>query len=63
MLARSHALTLTTLTLGVLLTPALQAEAEHMRRDLQEIATLRSLQENAAKVLNAINMVATTVTA
>jgi septal ring factor EnvC (AmiA/AmiB activator) len=34
-------------------TPALQSEAEALRGDLEEIATLRGLQENAARVLNA----------
>ncbi|MCE5974170.1 peptidase M23 [Sinirhodobacter sp. WL0062] len=32
-------------------TPALQAEAEAMRGELEEIATLRALQKNAAEVL------------
>nr|WP_143598894.1 peptidoglycan DD-metalloendopeptidase family protein [Pseudothioclava arenosa] len=34
-------------------TPALQAEAEALHVDLNEIQTLRDLQENAARVLNA----------
>ncbi|MGO4851801.1 murein hydrolase activator EnvC family protein [Phaeovulum sp. W22_SRMD_FR3] len=34
-------------------TPALQAEAQKMRADLQEISDLRALQQNAAKTLSA----------
>ncbi|WP_172298601.1 murein hydrolase activator EnvC [Pseudoruegeria sp. HB172150] len=33
------------------ITPALQEEAEKLRRDLEEIATLRAIQENAAETL------------